>query len=506
MSEIEAKEDKPAPRKSLKTNLIFNLISQILLLLIPLATSPYLARVLGAEVNGQISFSASIITYFTLISNFGFATYGQREIARHQNDKAKRSLIFWEISAIRALFTFVALGAFLAVVFSHVFEEKYQTFLLIQGIGVFACLLDPTFFYQGMEEFEGIAIRSVLVRLVCLVFVFVFVKTKDDAWIYVLVNALSSAISFIAMWPYVGKKVEHVKIKDMHIWRHFVPAFLIFLPTLAITIYSVLDKTMIGVLAKNPDYENGCYEKAYQLNSMILLLVTVISPVMIPRNAHDYAAGDTESVKRHLDFSVNYSWLIGLPLIVGTSILCYSLSSWFLGDGYEEVPLLLQIMSVRFVSSGLAVTFSDQFFIVIGKEKYTTIATAVAACLNFGLNLLFVPRWGAAGAAITTAISEITVTAILCGIAFAQHRYPAKDLFIPAIKKVIAAGIMFVPIFFMNRVMPYEVWSFIVITLVGCVTYAAALFILRDAFFLSLLSKGIQSLKRLRKKGAEVNK
>ena len=166
------------------------------------------------------------------------------------------------------------------------------------------------------------------------------------------------------MWPYIFNKTQRISIHDLHIWHHFVPALLIFLPTLAVTIYSVLDKTMIGVLSKNPDYDNGCYEKAYQLNSVILLLVTVISPVMIPRNAHDYAVGDMKSLEQHLDFSINYTWLIGTPLIVGVSVLCYSLSSWFLGPGYDEVPLLLQIMSVRFVFSGISVAFGDQLLCI----------------------------------------------------------------------------------------------------------------------------------------------
>ena len=110
---------------------------------------------------------------------------------------------------------------------------------------------------------------------------------------------------------------------------------------------------MIGLLAQNPDYENGCYEQAYKLNSVALILVTVISSIMTSRNAHDYQKGDINSLQRHLYFASSYVWMVGIPLIVGFSVMSDNLSSWFLGEGYEKVPLLMQIMSVRFVLSGV---------------------------------------------------------------------------------------------------------------------------------------------------------
>ena len=498
--------EQPKKKKSLKSNFIFNFISQILVLIIPLATSPYLARVLGVEISGQISFSTSIITYFTLASNFGFTTYGQREIARFQNDKEKRSQVFWEIFTIRLIFTLVSLLVLFSIIYFNVFDERYKTFLLIQTITVLACSVDLTFYYQGMEEFKLMAIRTVVVRVIGLVLIFSFVKTRNDAWLYVLFNAVTTILSYIAMWPLIYKQTQRVKIKELHIWRHFVPALLIFLPNLAVTIYSVLDKTMIGVLSSNPDYENGCYEKAYQLNGIMLLLVTLISSVMVPRNAHDYAVGDTKSLNNHIKFSFDYTWLIGLPLIVGCSVLSYSLSSWFLGEGYEEVPLLLQIMSVRFVASGIGVVVGDQLFIAIGKEKYCMIATSVGAIFNFSLNILFIKLWGATGAAITTAFTEVLVSVITVSIALKKKLINFGNFISGMPKKLISAGIMFIPIFFLNRYFAYSVWSFILIMCVGIVTYALSLLILRDKFFLSLLEKGINYLKKFFvKKGVSKN-
>ncbi len=489
------KNEQPIKKKSLKSNFLFNFISQILILIIPLATSPYLARVLGVEVNGQISFATSIITYFTLASNFGFTTYGQREIARYQNDEEARSRTYWEIFTIRTIFTAVSLGVLFALIFANVFGERYKTFLLIQTITVFACCVDPSFYYQGMEEFKLIAIRTVAIKLIGLVLIFCFIKTKDDAWLYVLFNAGATLLSYIMMWPLIFKQTKRVKIKELKIWRHFKPALLIFLPNVAISVFTVLDKTMIGLIAENADYENGCYEKAYQLNSIMLLLIGIMSTVLAPRNARDYAVKDFQSIDNHIRLAFNYTWIVSFPLMTGCCLLCYSLSSWFLGQGYEEVPLLLQIMSVRFIASGISYIMGDLFFIPYGKEKYCTIVTTAGACLNFVLNIFFIKLWGAVGAAITTAITETFIAAFYLIFGFKDKLITVKLAFSGAPKKLIASLIMFVPVFFLNRYFEYSIWTFILIMLVGIVTYAFSLFVLRDEFFLKLLRKAFSIIK-----------
>lgn len=495
--------NKEIKKYSLKSNFIFNFISQILVLIIPLITAPYIARVLGADINGQISFSSSIVTYFTLFASFGFATYGQREIARFRDDKHQRTLVYFEITFLRSIFTAVSIAVLLTITFLNVFDEKYKTFILIESINVLACGIDPSFFYQGVEDFKSIAIKTVLIKIVGLVFIFLFVKTSDDAWLYVLFNCGAAFISYLFMWPKVIKTSERFHLSELNLKKHLWPAFLIFLPSLATTIYSVLDKTMIGLLATNPDYENGCYEQAYKLNSILLLLISVISTIYIPRNAHEYAIGNIEGLKKNLKFSCEYVWLIGIPLIVGVAVLAPSLSYWFLGDGYDEVPLLLQIMSVRFLGAGFGLLFGSQLYTSIGKEKYATIATTIAAVVNFTMNIFFIKLWGATGASITTAISEVLVAVITGVICFKQKYLMFKDFLMTSIKKLIAAGVMFAPIYFMNKCFEYNIGTFLLITLVGCITYAILLLLLRDKFFIMILQKGLSSLKFKKKKKAE---
>ena len=358
-SEIQSKN------KKIGKNVIFNFISQFLTLVIPLITAPYLARVLHEEGNGMVAYSLSIVTYFIIFANLGFDIYGQRKIAAHQDDKEIVSKAFWEMLILKLFFTSMALGVLCVWLLTIGFGANYDYLILLLSIQVIAVPFDIQFLFRGKENFAAIAIRSIIVKTIGLVCIFCFVRTENDAWIYALCFSASILISNIIMWFSIKKYINFVNIKDLNLRRHIKPAVLIFLPTLAVVVYSVFDKTMIGLLAKNPDYENGCYEQAYKLNSVILLLVTIISSVFVSRNANSYREKGIESIKPNLYFACNYVWLMGVPLIVGINVLSKNMCSWFLGDGYEKVPLLLGIMSVRFISSGFSEIFGSQLFTCI---------------------------------------------------------------------------------------------------------------------------------------------
>lgn len=468
--------------KSLKKNYIYNFISQVLTLIIPLITIPYLSRVFHEVGNGQIAFANNIITYFTMIANLGYSVYGQREIAKHRDDKYERSKTFWEIIIIRVV---LSIGSFFLLIFTTlcgIYGQSYTLLILIFSIQVIAVAFDVNFFYQGEEDFKSIAIRTIILRSLCLLLIFVFVKKETDIWLYALIYSSSVLFANLIMWPKLAKMIRKVPFSALEFKKHFLPALIIFLPTLATTIYGSLDKLMIGYLATNPDYQNGCYNQALKLNQTILILITVIDSVMVARNSHDYAVGEYEKMKKHIYFSCDYVLHLGIPLIVGMCVLSKNLSSWFLGDGFKEVPILLNIMSVRFIASGLACVFGNQLFIAIGKEKYTTIAHITTAISNLILNLIFIPWLGAIGGSITTALAETVDFLVLLIIAVRGKYIFGKYLVKSSFKPIIAAGVMFAVIKPLEVLFPYSILSFCFIAGIGVLVYGFVLIIIKDHF------------------------
>ena len=489
MSEVRAK------KRSLRANFIFNFISQILTLIIPIITTPYLARVLHETGNGQYSYSLSIVTYFILFANLGFDIYGQRQVAAVQDDKEAKSKLFWELFLLKSVFTVVSLAVLYGVAFSGAFGKTYTKLILLLSIQVIAVPFDIQFLFRGDEDFRSIAIQTIVLRLVGLACIFAFVRNETQTWVYALCLSVSVIASNLIMWPSIIKKISFFPIKLRSLRRHILPAVLIFLPTLAVTVYSVFDKTMIGLLSNNPDYENGCYEQAYKINSVSLLLVTIISSVMVSRNAHDFSEGNMDRVKQHLYSALSYVWMIGLPLIVGFVVLSKNLSSWFLGAGYDGVPRLLMIMSVRFLASGFSEIFGSQLFIAIGKEKFPLIANVIGAVVNVTLNYFLIPLYGAFGAAIATAACEVVLTLVYVIFVVKGKYLNLGRVLLLGWKYVIAATVMFVPLFFMQKFLGYSVWTFLLLTVTGMVVYALCLFLLRDKFFLRQFNHVLSVIK-----------
>ena len=472
----------------IKANFIFNFISQILTLIIPLITTPYLARVLHETGNGQVSYVASIVSLFALFANLGFSVYGQREIAKYQDDKQKKSEVFWEIIILRLIFSGATLAVLYAILFSTGFGEQYNLLMLIMSMQIVAVPFDIQFFYTGEENFRAIAIRTILLRLVGLVLIFCFVKAEDHAWIYALCLSLSTLTSNLILWPTVFKRLQPVRVNMRRIWRHMKPVVVIFFPVMVTSIFTTFDKTMIGWLSSNPDYDNGCYEQAYKINSIAQIVTTLFSTVMISRNAYDYKNGNIDGMNTHIYKCFNYVSLTSLFLIAGFIVLSDSFSAWFLGAGYAEVPTLLRIMSIRLLVSGFSVVLGDRFF-VIGKEKYWTIAVAIGAICNVGINWLLIPGYGAIGAAWATAITEVMIFISMAIMSFRKGGLSGKKILALCWRYPIAAAVEFTAMYFMQRYLGYSVWEFVVIGVAGLLLFAVMLLILRDKFFLEILKK-----------------
>ena len=196
LSEQEVSQ-KPIKKQGLKANFIYNFIGQILVLIVPLITAPYVARVLHEVGNGQYSYASSIITYFTLFANMGFDIYGQRQIARYQDDKYNKSRVFWELFILKTITTAISLIVLYSIAYTVGFGENYNYLILILSIQVIAIPFDIQFLFRGDEDFRAIAIRTILMRLVSLICIFVFVKDEGDLFFYTLFTFSQKALLFL---------------------------------------------------------------------------------------------------------------------------------------------------------------------------------------------------------------------------------------------------------------------------------------------------------------------
>ena len=477
--------------KSVTKNYLYNLIYQILLIIIPIITTPYVSRVLGADGVGKFSFSNSITSYFVIFASLGFAYYAQREIAKYQDNKKKQTEIFWEIIIVRSVSVLTALIFYFAVIFLGVFKEEYPLLMTILSVSILAVAFDISFLFAGNEVFSKTVLTNTLLRILNVIAVFVFVKDRNDLWKYVLITASTVLVANASLAIYTKDFLCKIEIKNLHPVRHVKPAVILFLPTIAISVYTYLDKTMIGVITGS-DFENGFYEQAEKIVKIVMTVVTSLGTVMIPRNSNAFERKDMQAIRQNIYRSVRFVLLLGIPMMIGLISVSDNMVPWFLGDGYYKSANIMKILSVLILAIGLSNVFGLQYLIPAGEDKKFTISVTCGAVTNFLLNLVLIRLFNSYGAALATIIAETVVAIVM--FCFIRKNISLVEIYKSSVKYLISGIIMFVPCFLVGRILEPSIINTFIIVLVGVVVYVICLILMKDEFFLETTNRLISRL------------
>lgn len=476
-------------KKSVTKNYIYNLVYQILVIVLPLITTPYISGVLGAERIGVYSFTTSIATYFILFGSLGVAMYAQREIAYVQDDIRKRTKIFWEIFFFRCITMTISIIVFYFTYASHGEYQLYYKILIIQ---LFANVLDISWFFQGLEEFKKTVTRNLLVKVLSVICIFIFVKTQEDLWIYFVIFVLSILLGNMSLWVYLPKYVGKIKGEKLQIFSHLKPTIGLFIPQIAIDVYTLLDRTMLGYLT-NDMSQVGNYEQSQKILKLSYTLITSLGTVMTPRIASVLASKDNRKVEEYLTKSINFVFFLGIPLTLGVMSVARTLVPWFLGDEFSLSVYILMAGSLLIIAKGFTDVAGVQYLIPSRNQSIFTKSVVTGAILNVILNFILIPICGAIGAIIASVIAEVA-------IAIVQYYYVKKQInihiFTKAYLKYIISGIlMFVVVYVMGIFMQDTIITTMLQICVGGIIYIGGLLIMKDQFLWERLDKILKALK-----------
>ena len=394
--------------RSIKSNFIYNALFQILMLIVPLITTPYISRVLGAENIGIQSYTGSIVSYFVLFATFGLNMYGQREIAYHSSSVQDRSRVFWEVALNK--FVFALLIGFTYIVFVY-HANEYKEVLVWQGLNILACALDISWYFQGVQDFKRIVIRNTIVKVIGIVCIFSFIHTADDLILYVILLGSTTLIGNVVLWGYMSKELVKVSWHELCIFRDVRIKLELFAPFIAIQIYTVLDKTMIGIFTGDPA-QNGYYEQSQKIVQMSLAIITSLGTVLLPNISAKFAQRDLAGIREIIMKAYHIAILCACPMTCGLIAISPVFVPWFLGAGYEDVIFLLQIFSLLFIFISLSNLAGMGILTPTNKQNYGTLAVVFGALVNLILNINFIKLYGAIGAAVSSIIAEFIVAIV----------------------------------------------------------------------------------------------
>lgn len=470
-------------KKSITKNYMYNLIYQVLVLISPLITIPYISRVLGAENIGIYSYTLSITAYFILFGALGMSLYAQREIAYNQDNPPKYSLIFWEMVLLRIITMSISILIYYFTIIKYGTYQLYYKILILEILG--NCI-DITWFFQGLEEFKKIVKRNIIIKLISITCTFALVKTSNDLVIYFIIYVLTLLIGNLSLWLYLPKFLVRIDIRKINILRHLKQTISLFVPQVAVQVYTILDKTMVGTIVQEKA-EVGYYDQSQKIIKIALSVVTSLGTVMLPRIANNYIKNEKEAVRVYMEKSFNLIFLLSFPMMFGVLAVSGRFVPVFFGQGYDRVIILMNIISPIFILIGLSNVIGAQYLLPTKRQKEYTISVVSGAILNFVANMCLIWKLKAVGASIGTVIAEIAVTSVQ--LYFVRKDFKIKDLIKMSKNYIISSVIMFGVCCVTGMIIKDNLIATVLEVLIGIITYFACLIILKEEFIGEILDK-----------------
>lgn len=462
-------------------NYLYNLSYQILVLIVPFITTPYVSRVLGAKGVGTFSYTNSIVQYFILFGCIGLNLYGQREIAYAQHEEEKRDKVFWELVILRIITVSISLAIFYFTIASH---GKYAPVFFIMCLDILASMVDISWFFQGIEDFKKIVVRNFIIKIVGVALIFLFVNSSDDLLLYVICHSATLFLGNLSMWAYIPKLVG--KVRELEIKKHIRPTIVLFLPQIAISIYTVLDKTMIGFLTGSEE-EVAYYEQGQRIVKIVMSFVTSLGTVMMPRVANLFKQNEMEKVKNYLSKSFRFVFFLSFPMMFGLMAVSCNIVPWFLGSGYDKVIPNMMVIAPILVIIALSNLMGNQFLLPTGRQKEYTFSVVIGCVVNFALNLLLIPHFLSIGAAVATVIAETSVTGVQ--VYFTGKDFKFGEIISSNKHYIISSLIMFVPTYLLAKYLPASIINTFICVVTGGLIYVGLLFVMKDETLFEAIDK-----------------
>ena len=470
---------------SIKVNAIFNSIYQILTMLVPLITAPYIARVLGVENNGLYSYYYSIVTYFVLLATFGFNDFGTKYIAEVRDNKEKVNSRFWSISYSKLILGLLTIAVYFIFSFSAFSNDKTAiTLLLILSGYILSAVIDPTFFFQGNERFVSVSLRNIFIRVLTTIAIFCFVKSVDDLYMYALILSLGQVLASLIMFiSFRGCGLKIVKVSKLDFIESFKGSFAYFLPGLAVTLFNSLNQTLLGIFGFEGE-ESGYYGQAIKNIGILSTLVGSINIIVLSRISYLQSLNDEEKLKKQIEKIFQVFRIASIPVTLGLVAITNTFLPAFLGDGYDKSTICTFILSSVVFLSPLNGLIGSVYYRPKNKIYLQTLFIVIASIVNIIICVIMIPTYKSYGASIGRVFAEVIQLPLL--VFFSRKYLNYTKLLKTIVKPLISGIVMFIPVYFFVNYLSFNVWLRIFSGIfIGVFAYYFMELLLRDSFVIN---------------------
>ena len=468
-------------KKSLMKNSIYNVLYRILSILFSLVSSAYVARILMAESIGKVSAAQNLVSYFTIFATMGIPTYGVQLIGKLQFKDDEKNKNFTELFIINFVLTLFCSIIYFVVIGSLDYFQSRRLLYIIAGVNILANFINVDWFYQGLQEYKYIAVRSLIIKFVSLIVLVTAVKDANDYIIYAGICSFSTVGNYILNLVKLPKLVKF-SFKNLEFKKHIKHIALLFAATIAAEVYVLADTTMLEHMCGSTIV--GYYTISSRIISIARSIVIAISAVFLPQLSLLHNNGEEKKFIELSNKGLHILACLSIPASIGLILVAKEMILVMFGDGFYNSILVTQILAFSITTVAFSNFLGLQILVAIGKEHVTTISTVCGAIINIILNLLLIRQFAHVGAAIASAITELMVT--LIQIIFVRKYI---KLNINIFKIFISAFIMTIVLILANLIPAHIFIKLILKVLVGAIIYMGFLLLLKDEFALTIINK-----------------
>ena len=470
--------------KKILKNYLYNILYQLVKIVLPFILAPYTASHIGESALGVYNYAGSLMNWFILFGILGVNTYGNRQIAKVRDDVKLRNKTFFEIFYMQICNMLIAMAAYYLFIRCVIPGDRFYYYLT--GCTMLASMLDITWFFYGMEDFKKASIRNIIVKCLGVFLIMTLCKTPADLWLYILINVGSElfgqAIMFIQLRQYLT--FEKVSLKDAY-KNHFKATFQLFVPTIAISVYTLLDQTMVGALYEKEHVT--FYLTSMNIVKMFLLLITSIGSVMLPRvtNVYYNKEDGAKKAEGYISTTMKISMLLAMPMCFGMMAIAKTFCTWYI-PVWPIIPELIMMGCPVIILISMSNVTGIQYMVPTGMYNQYSASVIAGSVVNFFINLALIPHMGAYGAIIGSVIAEFTVTCVQMALIHSKVRFGfgQKSYWV----YLFGTALMAIAVFTLTIVFPVGPVYTVIEILTGVVIYAAVLLLAKEEMVMKVLS------------------
>lgn len=464
-----------------KANFIYNISYEVIRVIVPLLTTPYISRVLGSYGIGEFALAQTYSMYFVMFGVLGLNSYATRELAYVRNDENRFAEVFWQVISAKIVTLSISIAIYIFVFWIIIPDGLCNKIYLIYLVSE---IFNIGFYFIAVERFKTIAFRNILIKAVSMVFIFVFVSEKSHTWRYTLIIVLAEILGQIINWISVDRVIiRKIQFSLKNFKQELVVAVSLFLPTLAIQVYTMLDKLMLGMIIG--ESATGFYENANKMIRLASAVASAAIAVFIPRMANDFANKKFDNFNQNIVKVFKFVSFLVFPMCTGLMAIASDFSPWYYGEDFGGIEMLFYIGSIMIISLGWSGLFGSMVLVPAGKQKYYTLGVTVGAAINLVLNICLIPRYASNGAMIASVMAE--VIGMLIMYHYVEKEFNTIGLLKWCIPYLIASGIMGGIIVALGSLLEANWLTTIAEIGLGAVIYFVILIFLKDSIMTEMI-------------------